>query len=121
MSLDIYLKSRQTCPSCGHEFGGSVDSAAIYQSNITHNLVGMAEEAGIYQIVWRPEENGIKSAQQLIAPLEKAISDMKADPPRFEQHNAANGWGLYKHFLLFLEELLVACKENPGCAVEASR
>jgi hypothetical protein len=81
----------------------------------------MAVEAGIYGVVWRPEENGITTAGQLIEPLRKAIADMKADPERFKKHNASNGWGTYGQFLPWLENYLRACEETPDAAVSVSR
>lgn len=114
MSLDISLEEKP-CPTCGHS------AAESHSQNITHNLGGMADEAGIYEILWRPEESGIETASQLIAPLEKAIAEMKADPPRFKKHNSPNGWGLYENFVPWLERLLVACREHPNASVRASR
>jgi hypothetical protein len=108
MSLDIYIE----CPRCHQE---------MFSANITHNLTAMAEEAGIYGIVWRPEENGITQAGQFIEPLTKAIAEMKADPARFEKHNSPNGWGMFENFLPWLEELLAACKQRPEESVRASR
>ena len=113
MSLDISLYTNK-CPNCGR-------ADEEYSANITHNLNKMADETEIYGILWRPEENGIEKAEQLIEPLRKAIADMKADPPRFEKHNSPNGWGLYKHFLPWLERLLAACEEYPEAAVYAER
>lgn len=125
MSLDVYLEGpaerhKCFCPRCGndHEYD---EASQYYNANITHNLGAMADEAGIYGIVWRPEENGITKAVQLIEPLQKAIEEMEADPPRFEKHNASNGWGLYKHFLPWLRQYLSACKEYPDATVRASR
>ena len=77
--------------------------------------------SGIYGIVWRPEENGITTAEQLIEPLEKAIADMKARPEYYEQFNSPNGWGTYKIFVPWLEKYLAACKEYPDAVVEVSR
>ena len=113
MSLDVQL-SFNKCPHCGRANGG-------FCQNITHNLGGMADEAGIYGIIWMPEENGITTAWQLIEPLRKAIADMKADPDRFKKHNSSNGWGLYEHFLPWLEKYLQACEEMPGATVSARR
>ena len=48
-------------------------SRDVFDANITHNLTDMANAAGIYGVVWRPEENGIDCAEQLIAPLTEAI------------------------------------------------
>ena len=81
----------------------------------------MAEEAGIYAAVWRPEENGITTAGELIGPLEAAIAAMVADPPRFERHNSPNGWGLYENFVPWLRALLGARRENPSLQFMASR
>lgn len=107
MSLDVYFEK--------------MVKTAVHEQNITHNLNQMADEAGIYGVLWRPEENGITQAGQLINPLEKAISAMKADPPRFEKFNASNGWGTYADFLPWLERLLAAAKENPDAEVSVSR
>lgn len=107
MSLDVYLEAERV-----------VD---VYSSNITHNLGGMASEAGIYKHLWRPEEIGITKASELIEPLTAGLALLKSDPARFEKHNAPNGWGLYKHFVPFVEAYLEACKENPDAAVRISR
>jgi hypothetical protein len=107
VSLDVYLTKVQPC--------------TVFDANITHNLNRMAEEAGIYKHCWRPEEIGITHARQLIEPLRTAIETMKADPPRFERHNATNGWGLYKNFLPWLEKYLAACEEHPDAEVSVSR
>ena len=107
MSLDVYLTKVQPC--------------TVFDANITHNLGAMAREAGIYQHCWRPEEIGITHARQLIEPLQTAIAAMRADPARFERHDAPNGWGLYKHFLPWLEKYLAACEEHPDAEVSVSR
>jgi hypothetical protein len=109
MSLDVYLTKVVTEEKCVHD------------SNITHNLGKMAQEAGIYQCLWRPEELGITKAEQLIEPLEKGLADLKARPEHFEQFNASNGWGMYKHFVPFVESYLNACKAHPDARVEVSR
>jgi len=118
MSLDVYLTDkRAACKHCGR----AAEEVEIYSANITHNLNVMAEEAGIYKHLWRPEENGITKAKQLIKPLRAAVAAMKSDPPRFEKHNAANGWGTYKVFLPWIEEYLAACERNPHAYVSVSR
>jgi hypothetical protein len=108
MSLSIFLES--AC--CGKR------EDALYT---THNLGAMADEAGIYDIVWRPEENGITKAKQMIEPLANAITAMMADPERFKKFDAPNGWGLYEHFVPWLERYLEACKAHPEANVRASR
>ena len=113
MSLDVYL-STPKCPTCGHADEG-------YSANITHNLGPMANEAGIYKHLWRPEEIGLTKASQLIEPLRAAVTLMKSDPARFEKFNAKNGWGMYKHFVPFVEQYLAACEANPNGDVSVSR
>lgn len=113
MSLDVYLNTNY-CKHC--ERGDEV-----FGANITHNLNDMAKEAGIYGILWRPEENGITEARQLIEPLRTAVADMKADPERFKKHDSENGWGTYKDFLPWLEKYLRACEATPHARVTASR
>jgi hypothetical protein len=107
VSLDVYLSAvRQT---------------TIYDSNITHNLGAMAKEAGIYEHLWRPDEIGITKAAQLVEPLRSGLELLRSDPARFEKHNASNGWGMYKHFVPFVENYLKACEENPDADVSVSR
>lgn len=107
MSLDVYLTA--------------VRPTTVYDSNITHNLGAMAHEAGIYKHLWRPEELGITKAAQLIEPLTAGLALMKADPARFKQHDAANGWGVYAQFVPWIEQYLAACVENPDADVRVSR
>lgn len=107
MSLDVCLTK--------------VMPTTVYGANITHNLIRMAAEAGIYEALWRPEDIGITKAEQLIQPLTNGLALLKSDPKRFAAFNAPNGWGTYKHFVPFVEKYLAACKENPDAAVEVTR
>jgi hypothetical protein len=124
MSLDVHLngpKRDVACRcDCGHEHTRQ-DWNELYWANITHNLNAMAFEAGIYQHIWRPEEIGIEKASQLIEPLRAGVALMRADPPRFEKHNSSNGWGLYEHFVPWVERYLAACEEYPDADVSVSR
>jgi hypothetical protein len=125
MSLDVSLQATRkqfvSCNHCNCMVEVEISDGEVFEANITHNLNTMAEKAGIYGVVWRPEENGIERAAQLIEPLEKAIADMKKRQPYYEQFNPSNGWGLYKNFVPWLEKYLAACKEYPAARVEASR
>jgi hypothetical protein len=93
----------------------------VYSANITHNLASMAEEAGIYKHLWRPEELGITTAKELIEPLKAGLQLLKDKPEHFEKFNATNGWGLYKHFVPFVEKYLNACEEYPKAQIGVSR
>lgn len=93
----------------------------VYEANITHNLISMAGEAGIYQHLWRPEEIEITHAKQLIEPLTNALALLKSDPARFRKHNPANEWGTYDGFLEWTECYLEACKENPDATIKVYR
>lgn len=102
-----------------HDSGELTDE--VFTANITHNLCGMADAAGIYKHLWRPEEIGITKAGQLIEALEKALADMKARPDYYEQFNAKNGWGKYIDFVPWIENYLNACKEYPEATIQVSR
>lgn len=93
----------------------------VYWANITHNLGKMADAAGIYQHLWRPEELGIILAKDLIEPLTEGLKKMKADPDHYKQFNASNGWGLYEHFIPWIEKYLEACKQYPEAEISVSR
>lgn len=100
-----------------------VDSGGgeAYWANITHNLGDMAEEAGIYMHLWRPEEIGIFQARELIEPVSAGLALMVAEPSRFKRFDSPNGWGLYRNFLPWVAEYLEACRKNPDARVDVSR
>lgn len=124
MSLDVYLSGKSTeapcfC-ECGHEHT-RVKTESFFDANITHNLGAMAEEAGIYFHLWRPEEIGITTARQLIEPLRAGLELMRSDRARFEKFNAENGWGTYRDFVPWITEYLEACEQYPDATVRVSR
>ena len=107
MSLDVTLKK--------------VMPTEVYSSNITHNLNKMAEAAGIYEVLWRPEDLDLKYASELIPLIEEGLAKLKADPEYYKKFDSPNGWGKYEDFVPFVEEYLAACKENPDAEVSVSR
>jgi len=110
MSLDVNLED----PTATY-------GSSVYQSNITHNLGKMAEKAGIYKPLWRPEEIGITKANELIKPLTRGLKKLKAKPEYYKKFDSPNGWGLYEHFVPWVEEYLQACKEFPEATVSVWR
>lgn len=94
---------------------------SVYSANITHNLGPMAEAAGIYMHLWRPEEIGITKARELIEKLTDGLAKLEAYPEKFKAFDAPNGWGRYEHLVSFVRDYLMACKENPDADVEADR
>jgi hypothetical protein len=125
MSLDVHLESEErevkcVCRDCSNEHTKK-ESEVFYESNITHNLSEMAGEAGIYEHLWRPEELGLTFARQLIEPLTEGLKKLKDNPEHYNKFNAPNGWGMYKHFVLFVEGYLNACVEHPDATIRVSR
>lgn len=122
MSLDVSLKSKvstsKVCNCCDSTYEVY---ETLFDANITHNLNKMAEAAGIYEHLWRPEELNITTASDLIEPLTKGLADMKARPDHYKQFNASNGWGMYDHFIPWIENYLEACIENPDATISVYR
>jgi hypothetical protein len=114
MSLDVWL-TMPLCEHCGRS------ETCVYEDNITHNLGNMAEAAGIYEACWHPEDVGIKTARQLIEPLRNGVEWLRTHERDARKHDAANGWGLYEHFLPWVERYLAACEANPEALVSVSR
>lgn len=149
MSLDVYLtESKQTVPAGSgifvrangrmveltraewdEKFPGrepfiapeTSEPDCVYSRNITHNLNRMAEAAGIYKHLWRPDELGIFKAQSLIEPLRIGLALLKSDPERFMAFNPTNGWGDYGGLVEFVEEYLAACERYPDADLYVSR
>lgn len=154
MSLDVDLVGPEEtvecqCSTCDHAHTRTT-RRTYFSANITHNLNRMADEAGIYLALWRPEEmlapdialvlkdaeeedyHGEQAqelrrqlptayARDLIEPICRGLSMMKADPNRFIAFDSPNGWGLYKDFVPWIERYLAACEEHPDARVEVSR
>lgn len=95
-------------------------TVVFFSDNYTHNCNRMADEAGIYECVWRPRENGMLWAQDVIEPLSKGIKLMKDQPEKFKALNPTNGWGSYETFLPWLEKYLEACERYPLAEVYTS-
>jgi len=120
MSLDVYLIRKKWI---SYDAGKTLteEDETVYDANITHNLGKMAVESGIYEALWRPEEIGKTKASEIVELLEKGLSALKARPEHFEKFNSPNGWGIYEHFVPFVEKYLAACKQHPSAIIEVSR
>jgi len=93
----------------------------IYSANITHNLNTMADKAGIYEYLWRPDEIGITKAKELIEPLREGLHKLKSEPEKYKAFNPSNGWGSYEGLVNFVSNYLDACYKNPESDVSVSR
>lgn len=107
MSLDVYLTAVRPC--------------GVYDANITHNLTQMADAAGLYEFLWRPEEVGITHATDLIVPLEQGLARLLREPEKYRAFNPKNGWGSYEGLVEFVRRYLEACRENPDAEVRVCR
>jgi hypothetical protein len=97
------------------------DGKEVFTANITHNLNRMADEAGIYKALWRPEEIGATVADDIIDRLIEGLEDMSRRPSHYEMFNAENGWGTYNNFLPWVAKYLEACIQHPAATIEVSR
>ena len=122
MGLSVYLVSPEPetikCYNCGNDYTEDIE---YYESNITHNLSTMADKAGIGDALWNPEDIPIKTAKEIIPILEKGLQDLKDRPDYFKEFNAKNGWGLYEHFVPFVEKYLNACKMYPDAIIRTCK
>lgn len=106
MSLDFYLEETKPCE--------------VFWANITHNLAPMAREAGIYDCLWRPGEEGFQTARQVAPILERGLVRLLSDPKKFKKLDSPNGFGTYEGFVKFVEKVLAGCRENPDTKVRVS-
>jgi hypothetical protein len=140
MSLDVMLyKNYHVSYNGGKTLEPKQEE--VYDANITHNLGEMADKAGIYEALWRPhrlkegynipeddrdteydyECSTTTLGKEIIPIIEKGLADLKARPKYFEEFNSPNGWGMYEHFVPFVENYLNALKEYPEAEVIVSR
>lgn len=94
----------------------------VYSANITHNLNTMAEAAGIYKALWRPEElSEVSYAGDLVPLLEAGLEKLESNPVIFKEYNPANGWGSYELLVEFVKGVLNACRDYPKSKLGISR
>lgn len=123
MSLDITLCGPSMTNDCCHcdGTGKIIENKVHFETNITHNMGLMAEEAGIYKVLWDPHSIDATRAIELVQPLQDGLAILKSDPERFKKFNPENGWGSYDSFVPWVEEYLKACIDNPCAFIEVSR
>lgn len=109
MGLDVYLE------------GIPKEPILLYSGGVTHNLTRMAQEAGLYYALWRPDEHGYTHAHQLVPILTEGLRLLKNEPNRFSTFNPTNGWGDYDGFVEFVEKYLIACTSYPDATVRVWR
>lgn len=100
---------------------GSLEVEAVFEGEVSADLVPIAKKAGIYQHVWHPDELKISRAKELISPIENAIKDMDADMPAFEALNGDDEFGTAKNLKEFLGIYLDACNTYPKAHVRVMK
>ena len=116
MSADVYLTIEA---DTGGEKPIFVD---VYANSITSNLVSMAKLANLYLPIWKPSElpgGGVKTARFLSPHLKKGIVQLKNKDMLEEYLKRENkrGFGTYQTLLMFSEQYLKACENNPKCKI----
>lgn len=113
MSLDVWLTVTKTVTE--------TKEVMVFENNITHNLNKMADAAGLYQALWRPEEIGAKRAGDLVGVLANGLAHLHLNPDKFKSMNPENKWGNYDLLVSFTKQYLIACCENPDAVINISR
>lgn len=105
MSLDITLRA--------------LNNSVAETLNITHNLARMAQDLGVYKIVWCPDELGYEvKAADMIGPLTDAIIGLDIDRSRFVEYESKTGWGTIDQMVTFLTNYVEACSNHPTASIE---
>lgn len=140
MSLDVHLSRKYHIT---YDEGKTLEEKEeeLYWGNITHNLGVMADEAGLYEALWRPyklfDDYNIPEkdydgeyeyakkhqviASDIIKVIEVGLQKMKDNPEHYKTFDSPNGWGLYINFIPFIEKYLAALKKYPESIVSISR
>lgn len=113
MSLDVDLMVTQP--------------VSVFSSNITHNLNSMAAAIvlsnglTLYQVLWRPDEHGLKFARDISDLLDEGWNILLADPEKYKKYDPPNGWGSYEGLCNFVYKYRNACWDNPDAELRVSR
>ena len=138
MSLDVSLNRIKYVSYDMETF--TPENEELYWANITHNLGKMADEAGIYEALWRPyrlhknykhfdiyedeidfEQSVTIYAKDIVKIVEKGLKKLIDKPDYYAKFNSPNGWGTYENFVPWIERYLEALKEYPISKVLVDR
>jgi hypothetical protein len=121
MGIDINIRRSITCPHCHGELNEDMDGLesldpVILSTGLTHNLIPMARELGLFKLLWRDDVDG-RQAGSLISTISDARDTMLANSKSLKLLDSPNGWGTYEGFLQMIEDLLATCKEHPSATI----
>lgn len=119
--IDVLYEKRRSIQDEIALLEGNYEEAKLSSYNITHNLYEMAQEVGLYDVLWNPEKLGITIASQMLLPLESGINELEKDPNKYKAFDAPNGWGRYEDFLEFCKSILQKCREYPDAVIEVNK
>lgn len=106
MGLDFYLYTTLD--------GNRVD---IFHGCITHNLRGMANKAGVADVLWTPQNTCAIMAMDIKDTLAKGLEELKTYPNVYNLLNPPVG--TYEDLVRFVEEVLRVCIRYPSARIEA--
>ncbi len=104
-----------------------IQPTSIFSMNITHNLGKMAGavklENGktLYEVLWRPDEHGYYTAEDISELLDEGWNILLSDPEKYKKYNPENGWGEYDGLCNFVYRYRNACWDNPEAELRISR
>ena len=99
-----------------------VEIKDVLDVNLTHNLGEMASACGLYEPLWRAEENGWYEAGDIIEPLENGISNLLINEKELKaKYTPDNGWGNYEQLKVVALKVYANCVENPELKIEISK
>jgi len=104
-----------------------IKPTSIFSMNITHNLGKMAGEVKLsngktlYDVLWRPDEHGYYTAQDISELLDEGWNILLAFPEKYKAYNPDNGWGEYNGLCEFVYRYRNACWETPDAELRVSR
>ena len=103
-----------------------INDTSYHEFNITHNLGDMADAAGLYKAMWRPEElfdDGDFKAKDIIPYLRSGVEELERPERQTEFLALApdNGWGTFDGLLEIAKAYLVACENLPHATISVWR
>lgn len=125
MGLWIKLKGHEEahtheCPDCwvSHTYK---TSETLFEAKITSNLSAIADAAGLYKALWRPDEIGVTRAWQLIQILDYGLKILVNRKDELKRLEPSNGWGSCEQLIEVVQEYTKACVMFPESTIEVSR
>ena len=118
LTFSLYYEKNHTYKDCKCKGGLLFSRDYVFEDIIPHSTSRMAEEAGVYDYLWNPSKKRYTVAIDITNLIEISLSRILSNIDHFELLESEDNFGTVSNFVVFLQNILVACKLHPEAKIQ---